>query len=153
MAPVTPVSIIRPSERSKLIVSVIYGGVLAVAGFLIPYYTVDKLTIGGYMILGSFLAAFLFTGIFQILTCPFNPLSVAISSGCVSTVVMLFSIVLYFGFSGDFLMSIVTAAFPVDRVDDVNSMNMQTYSRGYSYWMFWAGLLPIYILLGVVGSC
>jgi hypothetical protein len=50
-------------------------------------------------------------------------------------------------------MSIVTAAFPVDRVDDVNSMNMQTYSRGYSYWMFWAGLLPIYILLGVVGSC
>ena len=105
------------------------------------------------MILGSFLAAFLFTGIFQILTCPFNPLSVAISSGCISIVVMLFSIVLYFGFSGDFLMSIVTAAFPVDRVDDVNSMNMQTYSRGYSYWMFWAGLLPIYILLGVVGSC
>lgn len=144
----------RPSERSKLIVSVIFAGLLAALGYYLSFYTSNKLSITGYLVLASFLAGFVFTGLFQALQqCPFNPVTVSVASASIAAVVLLTAAILYFSVTGNFCMSIVTAAFPIQVTEDVNLNEMNTNSRGYSYWMFWAGLLPMYIFLGLAGSC
>jgi hypothetical protein len=127
---------------------------MAVLGYFVSFYTANKLSITGYLVLASFIGGFIFTSVFQaVQQCPFNPVAISIASACISATVLLTAGILYFSFTGDFLMGIVTSAFPIEITDDVNLNAMNTYSRGYSYWMFWAGLLPIYIFLGLAGSC
>jgi len=164
----TPVSKKRPSEVNKYVTSIIFAVILAVAGFLFPHFLSTRAYISGAIVLLSFVVSFFFNSIFQLLqACPFNPVSAAVSSGVVASVILLTSVLLYIPFVGTFLVGIVDSAFPyipdpektVDKTvgDPLNpmlsDMDKHKYSHAYAYWMFWSGLLPMYTFLGFIGSC
>ncbi len=148
---------IRPSERNKLILAISTAVIFSVIAFMCPYYTEyfsTRGSIAALLCLSSFIISFITTSIFQVLQpCPFNPVSVSVASASTSAVVMFFSILLYFQSTGNFLMGIVRSAFPFEETGDTLENNSKLYSIGYSYWMFWAELLPLYFFLGLVGSC
>jgi hypothetical protein len=167
-ASASPASKKRPSEVNKYVTSIIFAVILAVAGFLFPHFLSTRAYISGAIILLSFVVSFFFNSIFQLLQkCPFNPVSAAVSSGVIASVILLTSVLLYIPFVGTFLVGIVDSAFPyipdpekmVDKTvgDPLNpmlsDMDKHMYSHAYAYWMFWSGLLPMYTFLGFIGSC
>jgi hypothetical protein len=66
-------------------------------------------------------------------------------------------------FLGPTLIWIVESAFPFspDPTKPVQEENPAFYSdkdrhvfsHAYAYWMFWAGVLPMYTILGFIGAC
>jgi hypothetical protein len=160
----------RPGELNKFITSTIFAGLLAAFAFSIFYWVNrSSLTVPGLLTLTTFVLSFTFTSIFQAIRCPYNPAGVAIASGVITSFVVLFITLLSIPFTGSRLIWVVDTAFPyipkegegplVTEADapfdptvySVKEKHM--YSHAYAYWIFWAALLPMYTLTGLLGSC
>lgn len=160
----------RPSELNKFITSLIFASLLAMFAFFIFYWVNrSSLTVPGLLTLVTFVLSFIFTSVFQAIRCPYNPASVSIASGVITAVVILFITLLSIPFTGSRLIWVVDTAFPyvpteadsplVTEADapfdptvySVKEKHM--YSHAYAYWIFWAALLPMYTLTGLIGSC
>jgi len=162
----------RPSEINKYVTGIIYGAVLATVGFFLFSYfdTFNRLRSAGIITVVAFVLAFLFNSIFQVVQkCPYNPVAVSISSAMTTGVIFFTAILLYIPVIGEFLIGIVESAFPYTPVpislpDDQQAKDQvlafeaiqkdkHRFAHAYAYWMFWGGLLPMYTLLGLIGSC
>jgi len=160
----------RPSEINKYVTSIIFGALLSTAGFVLFAYTpFSPLRTTGFLLLLSFVFAFLFNSIFQLTQkCPYNPVTVSVASLITTIVVLFTSLILYIPLIGPFLIGIVESAFPytelpspipLDKSDpkvieaESITKNKHVYSYAYAYWMFWSGLLPMYTLLSLIGTC
>jgi len=154
----------RPSEVNKLFTSLVFAGLLAVAGYVLFAYSTTRSTFRAPAILtlGTFVLSFLFTTVFQVIKCPFNPITVSVASGAVSACILFFITLLSIPLVGPFLRGIVTSAFPYTQTNQLptgdptlfyTSEEKHNYSYAYAYWMFWGGILPIYTILGFIRSC
>jgi multisubunit Na+/H+ antiporter MnhB subunit len=161
----------RPGELNKFIVSLIFAGILALFAFLIFYWVNrSNFTVPGLLTLATFILSFIFTSIFQAIRCPYNPAAVSIASGVITAFVLLFISLLSIPFTGSRLIWVVDTAFPYvpsqgdqsivkeadKEVFDPTSYSKEDkhkYSRAYAYWIFWAALLPMHTLIGLLGSC
>ena len=160
----------RPSELNKFITSFIFAGLLATFAFSIFYWVNrSKFIVPGLLTLVTFVLSFIFTSIFQVIQCPYNPAGVSIASGVITAFVLLFITLLSIPFTGSRLIWVVDTAFPyipkeaelpiVTEKDTpfdptvYSDKDKHMYSRAYAYWIFWAALLPMHTLTGLIGSC
>ena len=160
----------RPSELNKFITSLIFAGLLAgFAFFIFHWVNRSQFTVPGLLTLVTFVLSFIFTSVFQVIRCPYNPAGVSIASGVITAVVVLFITLLSVPFTGSRLIWVVDTAFPyipkegdtplVAEADAPVDLSVYTvkekhmYSHAYAYWIFWAALLPMYTLTGLIGSC
>lgn len=139
--------------------------IAASAYFLFRMSTVrGTFFIPGVLTLVTFVLSFLFTTIFQLVRkCPFNPQTISVASGATSAFILFVLGLLSFSWTGGFLTWIVESAFPYipdpttpPEPEDptlYSHKDKHVYSYAYSYWMFWAGLLPMYTFLGLTGTC
>lgn len=165
-APTTQPKKTRPSETNKLVTSLMFATLIAIiAYFLFRTSTVrGSFFIPGVLTLSTFVLSFLFTTIFQLVRkCPFNPQTISVASGATAGFILFFLGLLSFPWTGGFLTWIVESAFPYvpdptkpPETEDptlYSDKDKHVYSYAYSYWMFWAGLLPMYTFLGLTGAC
>jgi hypothetical protein len=161
----------RPGELNKFIVSIIFASILAAFSFLIFYWVNrSQFTVPALLTLATFVLSFIFTSIFQAIRCPYNPASVSIASGVITAFVLLFISLLSIPFTGSRLIWVVDTAFPyvptegdqpiVREADKevfdptvYSKEDKHKYSHAYAYWIFWAALLPMHTLIGLLGSC
>jgi hypothetical protein len=156
----------RPSETNKLITSLMFATLIAAAAyFLFRTSTVrGSFFIPGVLTISTFVLSFLFTSIFQLVRkCPFNAQTISVSSGATAGFILFVIGLLSFPLTGRFLTWIVESAFPYvpdptkpHETEDptmYSDKDKHVYSYAYSYWMFWAGLLPMYTFLGLTGAC
>jgi hypothetical protein len=156
----------RPSETNKLVTSLMFATLIAIiAYFLFRTSTVrGSFFIPGVLTISTFVLSFLFTSIFQLVRkCPFNAQTISVASGATAGFILFVLGLLSFPWTGGFLTWIVESAFPY--VPDLtkppesedptlySDKDKHVYSYAYSYWMFWAGLLPMYTFLGLTGAC
>jgi hypothetical protein len=158
----------RPTEVNKLVTSALFAAVVAALSYFL-FYWVSRSTfvVPGLLTLSTFVLSFVFTAVFQVLRCPFNPVTVSISSGGITAFVLLFITLLSIPFTGNTLTWVVESAFPYVPSTDIavkevgaaidptvyTDKDKHVFSHAYAYWMFWAALLPMYTTLGLVGSC
>jgi hypothetical protein len=159
----------RPTEINKFVTSVLFAGIVATLSYFL-FYWVHRSTfiVPGLLTLSTFVISFVFTAVFQLLRCPFNPVAVSIASGGITGFVLLFITLLSIPFTGNTLSWVVESAFPYIPSPDVpvkevgvevfdptvyTDKDKHVFSHAYAYWMFWAALLPMYTTLGLVGAC
>ena len=142
-----------------------FSALLATAGYLVFAMNTSKSTffVPAVLSLTTFLLSFTFTSVFQLVRkCPFNPVSVSVASGATTAFILFVIGLLSFSWTGSFLLWIVESAFPyvadptkvqTEVMGQYSDKDIHVFSHGYSYWMFWAGLLPMYTFLGFIGSC
>lgn len=165
-APSTQPKKSRPSETNKLVTSLMFATLIAAtAYFLFRTSTVrGSFFIPGVLTISTFVLSFLFTSIFQLVRkCPFNAQSISVASGATAGFILFVIGLLSFPWTGGFLTWIVESAFPYvpdltkpPETEDptmYSDKDKHVYSYAYSYWMFWAGLLPMYTFLGLTGAC
>ena len=143
-----------------------FASLIATAAYFLFQQSLPR---GSFLIPGvltglTFVLSFVFTSIVQVVRkCPFNPQTVSISSGITTAFVACILGLLSFSWTGGFLTWIVESAFPYhpdpskpfteEDPTMYSDKDKYVYSHAYSYWMFWAGLLPMYTFLGLTGAC
>jgi hypothetical protein len=156
----------RPSETNKFVTSLMFSLILATAAYVIFSTSTDRLPfrVPAYLGTISFFLSFVFSSLFQVIRgCPYNPVGIVYSSGGITAFVLLTLGILSVPFVGTTLIWIVESAFPFipDPTKPVQEENPALYSdkdrhvfsHAYAYWMFWAGVLPMYTILGFIGAC
>lgn len=156
----------RPSETNKFVTSLMFSLILATAAYAIFSTSNERSPFRAPVYLGllSFALSFVFSSLFQVIRgCPYNPLGIAFSSGGIAGFVLFIIILLSVPFVGPTLIWIVDSAFPFipdpakpveeDNPAFYSDKDKHVFSHAYAYWMFWAGVLPMYTMLGFIGAC
>jgi hypothetical protein len=156
----------RPSELNKLFTSLLFASFLAAGAYFVFAYstTRSRFRAPALLTIGSFVLSFIFTTVFQVIKCPFDAATVSVASAGVSLFILFIISLLSFPWTGSFLLWIVSSAFPyvpdpkqpaqfTDQLIYYTDEEKHKFSRAYSYWMFWGGILPMYTILGFIRSC